>query len=66
MHSKVIIASLVCFLAASFNSGKGIVSDAVKATLRNPKESAFMLGFARASAAASAKRKKRFCPSLFN
>ena len=32
MHSKVIIASLVCFLAASFNSGKGIVSDAVKAT----------------------------------
>ncbi|MCR5688040.1 MAG: radical SAM protein [Lachnospiraceae bacterium] len=33
-----------------------VVSDAVKATLKNPRESAFMLGFAKASAAASAKR----------
>lgn len=35
-----------------------VVSDAVKATLKNPRESAFMLGFAKASAAASAKRKR--------
>lgn len=35
-----------------------VVSDAVKATLKNPRESAFMLSFAKASAAASAKRKK--------
>ena len=35
-----------------------VVSDAVKATLKNPRESAFMLSFAGASAAASAKRKK--------
>ena len=34
------------------------VSEIVKATLRNPKESAFMLSFAKASAAASGKRKK--------
>ena len=35
-----------------------IVADAVKATLRNPKESAFMLRFAAASRAASKKRRK--------
>ena len=35
-----------------------VVADALKATFRDPKESAFMLGFARASKAASAKRKK--------
>ena len=35
-----------------------VVADAMKATLKNPKESAFMLGFAGASAAASKKRKK--------
>ncbi len=35
-----------------------IVSDAVKATLKNPKESAFMIGFAKSSAAASKKRRK--------
>ncbi len=35
-----------------------VVADVVKATLKNPKESAFMLGFAKASAAASKKRKK--------
>ena len=35
-----------------------VVSDALKATLKNPKESAFMLGFAAASAAASKKRQK--------
>ncbi len=35
-----------------------VVSDALKATLKNPKESAFMLKFARASALASGKRKK--------
>ncbi|MBR6380665.1 MAG: radical SAM protein [Lachnospiraceae bacterium] len=35
-----------------------VVADAVKATLKNPKESAFMLSFAAASKAASAKRKK--------
>ncbi|MBO7336862.1 MAG: radical SAM protein [Lachnospiraceae bacterium] len=37
---------------------KRVVADAVKATLKNPRESAFMLGFAKASATASAKRKK--------
>ncbi|MBP5433514.1 radical SAM protein [Ruminococcus sp.] len=35
-----------------------IVSEAVKATLRNPKESSFMLKFATASSAASKKRRK--------
>lgn len=35
-----------------------VVSDSIKATLKNPKESAFMLGFAASSAAASRKRKK--------
>ncbi len=35
-----------------------VVADAIKATLRDPKESAFMLGFATASAKASQKRKK--------
>ncbi|MCR5831319.1 MAG: radical SAM protein [Lachnospiraceae bacterium] len=35
-----------------------VVADAVKATLKDPKESAFMLGFAAASAKASLKRKK--------
>ena len=35
-----------------------IVSEAVKATLRNPKESSFMLKFAAASSAASKKRRK--------
>lgn len=35
-----------------------VVSDALKATLKNPRESAFMLGFSAASAAASAKRKR--------
>lgn len=33
-----------------------VVADVVKATLKNPKESAFMLGFAKASATASKKR----------
>ncbi len=35
-----------------------VVADALKATLKNPKESAFMVGFAAASAAASKKRRK--------
>ena len=35
-----------------------VVADAIKATLKNPKESAFMLGFAAASTKASKKRKK--------
>ena len=35
-----------------------IVADAVKTTLRNPKESAFMLRFAAASRAASKKRRR--------
>ncbi len=35
-----------------------VVSDALKATLKNPRESAFMLQFAAASKAASQKRKK--------
>ncbi len=37
---------------------ESIVADAVKATLRNPKESAFMLRFAAASRAASKKRRR--------
>jgi len=32
MHSKVIIASLVCVLAASFNAGKGITSNFARPT----------------------------------
>ncbi len=35
-----------------------VVADAIKATLKNPKESAFMLGFAAASGRASQKRKR--------
>ncbi len=35
-----------------------VVSDAMKAMLKNPRESAFMLGFAKASIAASKKRQK--------
>ena len=35
-----------------------IVSEAVKATLRNPKESAFMLRFAAASRTASKKQRR--------
>ena len=35
-----------------------VVSDALKATLKNPRESAFMLGFAKASTEASKKRQK--------
>ena len=35
-----------------------VVSDALKATLRNPRESAFMVKFAAASKAASRKRRK--------
>ena len=35
-----------------------VVADAIKATVKNPKESAFMLGFAAASTAASRKRKQ--------
>ena len=35
-----------------------VVADAIRATLKNPKESAFMLGFAAASAKASQKRKR--------
>lgn len=35
-----------------------VVSDAIKATLKNPRESAFMVKFAAVSKAASAKRKK--------
>ncbi len=37
---------------------ESIVLDAMKATLRNPKESEFLLGFAASSAAASGKRKR--------
>lgn len=37
---------------------EGIVSEAIKATLKNPKESAFMLRFAAASRTASKKRRK--------
>ena len=36
-----------------------IVSESVKATLKNPKESAFILKFASASRAASKKREKQ-------
>ena len=39
-------------------SVEGIVSEAIKATLKNPKESAFMLKFAAASRTASKKRRK--------
>ena len=39
------------------NGVEGFVSDAIKATLKNPKESAFMLKFARASREASKKRR---------
>lgn len=35
-----------------------VIADAIKATLKNPKESKFMLTFSAASAAASAKRRK--------
>lgn len=35
-----------------------VVADAIKATLKNPRESAFMLGFMKASRAASKKRSK--------
>ncbi len=37
---------------------EGVVADAVKATLRNPRESAFMLKFATASKAASRRRRR--------
>ena len=37
---------------------EGIVAESIKATLKNPKESAFMLKFAAASRAASKKRRK--------
>ena len=37
---------------------EGVVSEAIKATLKNPKESAFMLKFAAASRTASKKRRK--------
>ena len=37
---------------------EGIIADAVKATLKNPRESAFMLKFAAASQAASRRRRK--------
>lgn len=37
---------------------EGVVSEAIKATLKNPKESAFMLRFAAASRTASKKRRK--------
>ena len=39
------------------NGVEGFVSDALKATLKNPKESAFMLKFAKASREASKKRR---------
>ena len=39
------------------NGVEGVVKDALKATLRNPRESAFMLRFAAASRAASKKRR---------
>ena len=35
-----------------------VVADAARATLKNPRESAFMLGFAKATVSASKKRKK--------
>ena len=37
---------------------EGIVADAVRATLKNPRESAFMLRFSAASKAASRRRRK--------
>ncbi|MBR3000392.1 MAG: radical SAM protein [Oscillospiraceae bacterium] len=37
---------------------EGVIADAVKATLKNPRESAFMLKFAAASKAASKRRRK--------
>ena len=37
---------------------EGVIADAVKATLKNPKESAFLLKFAAASKAASKRRRK--------
>ncbi len=37
---------------------EGVIADAVRATLRNPRESAFMLKFAAASKAASKRRRK--------
>ena len=37
---------------------EAVVKDALRATLRNPRESAFMLGFAKASEQASKRRKK--------
>ena len=37
---------------------ESVVADAVKATLRNPRESAFMLKFAAASKAASRRRRR--------
>ena len=37
---------------------EGVITDAVKATLKNPRESAFMLKFAAASKAASKRRRK--------
>ena len=37
---------------------ESVVADAVKATLRNPRESAFMLKFAAASKAASSRRRR--------
>lgn len=40
------------------NSVENLVEDILKATLKNPRESAFMLNFAAASRAASKKRKK--------
>lgn len=45
---------------------ESIVADAVKATLRNPKESAFMLRLAAASRAASKKRRKAEDKDKFN
>ena len=38
-----------------------VVSDAIKATLKNPKESAYMAKFAMASRAASSQRGDRGC-----
>ena len=38
MHSKVIIASLVCVLAASFNAGRGITSNSAEAIQPEVKE----------------------------
>ena len=37
---------------------EGVVKEAIKATIKNPRESAFMLKFAAASRAASKKRRK--------